>query len=194
MRPTVLRSAEFSVQPWKNGGGTTTEIAAHPPGAGFDAFDWRISMARVDAAGPFSMFHGIDRSIGLLDGRGIDLHLAKRGAVALDMMSAPYAFPGDVPVSATLRDGPILDLNIMTRRGRWRHHLSRMSAVGTFELAQRGDVTVALLRGASATVSCSGHAPERCDHGDAIVLDDSISLTVILGRPAELWIADLWSC
>lgn len=42
--------------PWKNGGGITTEIAIAPPGATLDAFDWRISTARVEAAGPFSRF------------------------------------------------------------------------------------------------------------------------------------------
>jgi environmental stress-induced protein Ves len=33
--------------PWKNGGGSTTEIAIAPPDAGFDDFDWRISLATI---------------------------------------------------------------------------------------------------------------------------------------------------
>jgi len=42
--------------PWKNGGGVTTEIAIAPEGATLDNFDWRVSTAQVDAAGPFSRF------------------------------------------------------------------------------------------------------------------------------------------
>ncbi|TIV74879.1 MAG: HutD family protein, partial [Mesorhizobium sp.] len=30
----ILRAADYRVMPWKNGGGTTTEIAVSPDGAG----------------------------------------------------------------------------------------------------------------------------------------------------------------
>ena len=59
--------------PWKNGKGATLELAIAPPGAGLDDFDWRISSARVEGAGPFSHFPGIDRSLGLLSGAGLRL-------------------------------------------------------------------------------------------------------------------------
>jgi uncharacterized protein len=194
LTPHILRSAEFVVQPWKNGGGTTTEIAVSPEGATFDTFDWRISMARIEAAGAFSLFPGIDRSIGILEGRGADLHIATRGVVTLDPESAPYAFPGDVPVSATLYDGPILDLNVMTRRGRFRHYMSRVAVTGLFEVKRRGAVTVGLLRGSSASVDIVGGPPLRLEHGDAIVVGDSLSVSLSADGPTVLWIVDLWAC
>ena len=49
--------------PWKNGGGSTRELVCWPPGAGTDAFGWRVSVARIAAAGPFSAFAGVDRQI-----------------------------------------------------------------------------------------------------------------------------------
>ncbi|MEG1056294.1 MAG: HutD family protein, partial [Janthinobacterium sp.] len=52
--------------PWKNGGGSTREIVCFPPGAGMDSFAWRISVATISQAGPFSAFAGIDRQIMLL--------------------------------------------------------------------------------------------------------------------------------
>ena len=70
---TVLRAADHRTMPWKNGGGSTTEIAAAPDGAGIDAFDWRVSMAVVAADGPFSEFPGIDRTLSILDGSGLIL-------------------------------------------------------------------------------------------------------------------------
>jgi environmental stress-induced protein Ves len=58
---SIIRAADLKAVPWKNGGGATREIAASPPGAAFDAFDWRVSVAEVSVAGAFSMFEGIDR-------------------------------------------------------------------------------------------------------------------------------------
>ncbi len=37
-RLEVLRAANLHAVPWKNGGGTTTEIAARPRGTSLDAF------------------------------------------------------------------------------------------------------------------------------------------------------------
>jgi len=59
----IIRAADCLVMPWKNGGGTTTEIAVAPEGASLNDFDWRISMAHVGADGPFSSFPGIDRTL-----------------------------------------------------------------------------------------------------------------------------------
>jgi uncharacterized protein len=64
----VVRFAALPAVPWKNGGGTTVEIAVHPPSAGTDAFDWRVSAAEIREAGPFSRFDGIDRALAILDG------------------------------------------------------------------------------------------------------------------------------
>ncbi len=186
----ILRAAGFVARPWKNGGGTTAEIAVSPTGAGLDAFDWRVSMARVEVASTFSLFEGTDRSIGILEGQGLELRIGDRGTVALDEASPAYAFPGDVPVSAVLWDGPILDLNVMTRRDRWRHHLSRVKVTGEFGFAARGNVTVAVLRGTPASITA---AATRIDQGDAIVLSHGATVTMTVDGPGTLWIADLWA-
>ncbi|HEU4539125.1 MAG TPA: HutD family protein, partial [Polyangiaceae bacterium] len=60
-------------QPWKNGGGTTREIAAMPPDAGTSGFAWRVSVAEIARPGPFSAFPGVDRQIVLLAGEGVRL-------------------------------------------------------------------------------------------------------------------------
>ena len=114
----LIRSSDYRRMPWKNGGGETAEIAIAPAGAPLDTFDWRISMARVDADGPFSAFAGVERTLAVLNGAGISLQVAERGAVELTAESAPYLFPADVATSAVLLGGPITDFNVMTRRGR----------------------------------------------------------------------------
>ena len=56
---------DYRLMPWKNGLGTTTEIAIHPAEADLagQPFDWRVSMADVTTDGEFSRFPGYDRSI-----------------------------------------------------------------------------------------------------------------------------------
>lgn len=106
--------------PWKNGGGTTREIAVWPPEAGLGMFDWRVSIGTVAANGPFSMFPGMDRTIVLLDGAGMRLRSAD-GSVAhrLDEPHEPFAFSGDAAVDCILIGGPASDFNVMTRRDGW---------------------------------------------------------------------------
>ena len=124
----LVRRADLVPQPWKNGGGITREIAAHPLGAGMGDFAWRISIADVAQDGPFSAFPGIDRTLTVLDGRGLTLDFGG-GAIRLQP-GAPLSFPGEAPVTARLTDGPITDLNVMTRRGFVGHSL-RLVAAGT---------------------------------------------------------------
>lgn len=56
--------------PWANGGGITREIAALR-GAG--GILWRISLADVDAEGPFSVFAGLRRILTVIEGAGMVL-------------------------------------------------------------------------------------------------------------------------
>lgn len=122
----TVRRADLAAQPWKNGGGVTREIGAHPPGAGMDGFDWRLSLADVASDGPFSAFPGIDRTLTVIDGAGLDLDFGG-GTIALPP-GQPLSFPGEAQVSARLTDGAITDLNVMTRRGVLSHHLAVLAA------------------------------------------------------------------
>ena len=122
----VIRIADRPAVPWKNGGGTTREIAVFPPDAGMDDFIWRLSMARVDRAGAFSTFDGIDRVLAVLEGR---LRLSGAGLdIALDGGSAPFGFDGGTPIAGEPLAGPVVDLNAMARRGRCGVAMRRLAA------------------------------------------------------------------
>ncbi len=122
----ILRASTYRRTRWKNGGGETMEVATSPPGASLDNFDWRISMATVATDGPFSIFAGVDRTLCILDGAGIELHLADEPARRLDNASAPFPFSGDDAARARLIDGAVTDFNVMTRRDRCRHTIQRI--------------------------------------------------------------------
>lgn len=119
-------------QPWKNNAGLTREIAYG--GASGADFDWRISLAEVERDAPFSEFPGVDRWIVLLRGAGMRLR-STDGAIdhALTTPLAPFRFPGDVALDASLVDGPSSDFNVMTRRGVFssevgcEHHAATLS-------------------------------------------------------------------
>lgn len=102
--------------PWKNGGGRTREIAVYPPGAGMENFLWRVSVAEIAQAGPFSLFPGIERQLVLLDGSGVVLELPEE----CRRLSNPYQalrFAGEAPVRCAPLNGRCQALNVMTRRG-----------------------------------------------------------------------------
>ena len=139
----ILRAADRIATPWKNGGGTTREVAAFPPGAGLDAFAWRISLADIAADGPFSAFPGVDRVLTVIDGAGLVLDVEGR-AVTLDAASPPLAFPGEAEVAARLSDGPIRDLNLMVRRDAGQGRVRRLAVEGAVQITRRADVTLVL--------------------------------------------------
>lgn len=117
MTVRVLRAADRTAVPWKNGGGVTREIAVSPEGASVDAFDWRVSLADVAADGPFSAFPGVDRTLTVVEGAGMDLMVGGEHHI-VDEPCWPHDFPGDLPTDGRLLGGPVVNLNVMYRRGR----------------------------------------------------------------------------
>ncbi|MBB3978119.1 hypothetical protein GGQ64_003333 [Rhizobium azooxidifex] len=124
--PKILASARHRRMPWKNGGGETVEVAVFPEDSDLAGFGWRVSMATVASDGPFSLFPGIDRTLALLSGQGMELEIEGMGRHLLVPESTPLPFPADAQTSARLTGGAITDLNVMTRRGLFRHTLRRI--------------------------------------------------------------------
>ncbi|MDO5752538.1 HutD family protein [Arthrobacter sp.] len=107
----IIRHASLKAVPWA--GGTTRQIAVGPDGAG--GWDWRLSLADVVKAGPFSPMPGIDRIITVVEGELIALTVD--GVEQALEKYRPFRFSGDSETSATLPTGILKDLNLMTRRG-----------------------------------------------------------------------------
>lgn len=116
----IIHLADCPSQAWKNGLGRTRQIAVHPVGAGSEDFVWRVSIAEVDSAAPFSRFPGIDRHIVLLDGAGFTMTMDDNCTHALTTPFAPFGFAGEANVEVALAGGATRDFNLMVRRGRAR--------------------------------------------------------------------------
>ncbi|WP_412540276.1 HutD family protein [Longispora sp. K20-0274] len=165
----ILRARDRVPTPWLNGGGVTREVAAGPPGAALSAFDWRVSLADVAASGPFSTFAGIDRIITVVAGAGMTLTV-DGVATTITPGYGPFAFPGDAPTDCVLLDGPIVDFNVMTRRGRLTARVDLVSDA----VALGGPlVLVVVLTG---TAELSGTPLDR--HDAALLTAEAGTLTV----------------
>lgn len=106
----IFPAATRAATPWKNGGGVT-RLVASAPGRSRE-FGWRLSLADVSMAGPFSCFPGISRLMGILSGQlqfGVEGHKQ----VTLCSDSLAFAFPGDAPAYGTPLNGPVQDINLM---------------------------------------------------------------------------------
>ncbi len=122
----LLPASARGSQPWRNGGGSTQTIAAHPQSSSMENFEWRISTATIERAGPFSVFPNVDRSLIVLHGM-LDLTIGGM-QTRLNQASPPFAFSGKTPAVGVPVDGPAHDLNIMTRRGLWRADVAGISS------------------------------------------------------------------
>ncbi|MGW4894904.1 HutD/Ves family protein [Kitasatospora sp. NPDC004240] len=150
-RIEVLRAAERPATAWLNGGGVTREVAGFPDGAGLADFAWRVSLADVATAGPFSVFPGVDRVITLVDGPGMALSVDGAERV-IDTPYRPFAFAGDAATDCRLLGGPVVDFNVMTRRGRATAEVAVASADRELDVPAGATVLLVCLAGTAVAV------------------------------------------
>ena len=136
----LIGPADYKAMPWRNGGGTTSEIAV--AGAAGGPFRWRLSIAEVAQSGPFSDFAGSERVIAVVAGAGMRLDVAGRAPVILDENSPAYAFPGEAVTNCTLIDGPVRDFNLIFERSGCSGSLEAIdfAASPVRQLLARGDI------------------------------------------------------
>lgn len=143
----IQRFGEHRQMPWKNGLGITRELISRPASDGSGGFDWRISLATVGASGPFSVFAGIDRTIAVLQGDGMQLTVDGRREPPLLVGSPPFAFSGDAEVQADCLGGETLDLNVMSRCGVVVHRMTKINVSAAQRLSMSKDTVAIVFRG-----------------------------------------------
>lgn len=190
----IIRYSKLKPQPWRNGGGVTRELAGHPEAASAqdDVWDWRVSIAEISKAGPFSAFAGTDRVLTVIDGELLLLNVD--GAEQPLEKHRPFRFSGDAPSSATLPTGNVQALNVVTRKGAFKGYTSiielskkRAHPVfgGQLGVLLQGQATVSPGSAASSGTDSPATAPdggaEPLGRYDAVVGSDT-ETPEILGR------------
>jgi len=173
--PTLLRAGDARRVPWKNGRGTTLEIASDARHLD-QPWTWRLSIADVPASGPFSRFPDCERLILCIDGEGMQLVAGSAPSVRVPHSGAALRFSGDVETHGELVGGPVRDANLMVVRARWNAALSR---IGSGESALEGaDITlVHVLAGHAFAVIGTVAQPIGCGE-TLIVRNESGQLSV----------------
>lgn len=186
----LIPFAGLSPVPWKNGGGSTIEIAIGPPDAGFDNFDWRVSLATIAEDGAFSQFPGVDRTLALVDGHGMTLQIDGEPLLVTDLEPVA-AFDGASMVEAKLNRGPTTDFNVMTRSDRCYHQFGRRVLSGPSRFVARADVTVLFLAEGDSLELSSDDERVGMVRYDAVVLDPDTMWTLEAGQ-ATIFIVDIY--
>ena len=189
----LLREADYVTVPWKNGGGWTKEILKFPAEA--NSFDWRLSLATIESAGPFSSFTGYDRTLILVRGAGVALDFGGNGRTVLSAPGQLAAFDGEWQTRCALIDGPSSDLNLMVSRERAeaRTRLIRPTAPEIIHTAGWEETLVCCIQGSVQVEDVTGHVVEltsvdvaRCEPGDGVLACAPVGAT-----PVVLFVAAL---
>jgi environmental stress-induced protein Ves len=165
-----LTSTDYRRMPWRNGGGTTTEITLGllPDHLGRERFLYRVSIADVASDGPFSRFEGYDRHIMLVSGAGMTIDCGPNGRLDLGTLFEPRTFSGDWDVTGKLLAGPVRDFNLIVDRA------SAASSLEVHMLTEQHAISVA------AGDTCIIHLIEgdltEAEAGDTLVAVSSCEL------------------
>jgi environmental stress-induced protein Ves len=185
----LLTATDYRSMPWKNGGGTTREIAIFPAGSSISEgnFTWRVSIADVRSDGAFSSLPGYDRLIMLLDGPGMTLDSGKLGSIALDKPLVPMGIPGELAVTAKLKDGACRDFNVMSDRRKARARLS-IHRIENVPLAVSGDSDAVLVYVVSGAVTAMG---VEAEDGETLFRDGRAAQALSLAGKATIALVEI---
>lgn len=180
MSVRLLRREDYRHMPWKNGGGSTMEVARWPEGEASD-FLWRVSLATIVSRASFSLFPGYDRIIVPLDGA---ITIESDGSSTQVPRLVAHPFCGDVTTVGGPVDGPVRDLNLMMRRGRVSASVSILDDVSRFVVSEGEVLFFHVVSGEFSM------AETRAAGGETIVADEA-GLTIQSHGSAQVVVSRL---
>ena len=183
-RPQVLPANEHRRERWRNGLGWTRSILAWPGDGG--QWDWRLSIAEIEQAAPWSAFPGVDREQVLLEGQGLRLRFGDGKVRELVPPFGRARYAGEAPVTGEPVDGRAVALNLMWRRDSVQADLWHRPLVGPMLFFADAAETwlIYLLAGQGRFDDASGLAPLA--QGDAAVLASPARRRFLLDGGGEL--------
>ncbi len=188
MSAKFLHSSTYRRVPWKNGLGTTLEIAtdAMEPGG---PWSWRLSIADVPSRAPFSKFPGIDRHLAVLDGLGMKLYRgeadpteAAQQPIAIPREGTAFAFAGeDVFIGEPIGHG-VRDANLMLDRRRWRGSLEVLRNASECSVTTDADLTlVYAAQGTCFLPAERKHESLHLSEGSTVLLEGQATIVAFSG-------------
>jgi len=111
----VLKRDAYRTMPWRNGRGSTREIAREP--ASGEEFAWRLSLADIEQDGDFSAYPGYRRAIVLVAGKSLQLRFNGHGNCSLHAARRGARFEGEWKTHCAVPEGRCTDLSLIVRTG-----------------------------------------------------------------------------
>ncbi len=141
---TLLDPASYLRTPWKNGGGTTVDIA-------FSGDVWRFGRTPIVQPGAFSDYAGYDRVQVLVAGSGLVLD-TPQGEIDVRQPFHPVRFTGETRIVSRLESGPVEVVNLIGLRSQVKIDIAILDEDHTLHLEPgthivynpHGDATVAV--------------------------------------------------
>jgi environmental stress-induced protein Ves len=189
----IVRQSGYRTVPWKNGGGLTQEIFREPVEPA--PFDWRLSLASIDASGPFSLFAGYDRTLVLVQGAGVELDFDQHGRSRLTSVGQSVAFDGGWQTRCTLLDGRSTDLNLIVSHAKMFSATESLQLTHSYRIqtAQWLETLVCCISGALQLSGVAGQIEElrSVDVARCSAADGTLSCGPLGSAPAHVFVAGL---
>jgi environmental stress-induced protein Ves len=178
----IIRKSSLAPTPWKNGGGITYEAIRVPASA--EPFLWRVSIAHIEAEGPFSDFAGYNRAMVLMRGAGMALKFANGECKVLRQIGELAQFDGALETHCELLGGPCMDLNLMVAKslGDVSARVQRLNAPLPLIASEHESVLLACVRG-TIVLKGEGAPPAALEPGDLALLTQASHPVLIV--PAD---------
>ena len=126
----LYTASDFIEQRWKNGRGSTLELAKGSDYAPADVQSWRFSIATLSENGSYSNFAGYQRTQVMLEGDSVLLDFASTKQIQLHKLSQA-SFSGDEAISCSLATKRTATMfNLMTASNYLQHRLEVVSRCG----------------------------------------------------------------
>ncbi|OWW18977.1 hypothetical protein AYR66_05235 [Noviherbaspirillum denitrificans] len=109
----------------------------------------------------------------------------------MDEHAPPFVFRGEQRISATLKNGPVTDFNVMTRRAACAHTLEVMEVRDIHRCTPRSGLM--LLYVARGQVACLGGRREICAEGESLLVDwrEEPAIELAVPEPARICLAHI---
>ena len=131
MTITLLTPAQYRRMPWKNGGGTATDVATDATGGEV----WRFGRTAIPVPGPFSDYTGYDRVQVVIGGRGLVL-VGPDGEIDLRTPFKVVRYKGELPLVSHLEAGPVEVVNLIGLRAQVSVDMQLLDAGKSVQLAK----------------------------------------------------------
>jgi environmental stress-induced protein Ves len=182
----VLKDKTYRAMPWRNGRGSTLEIARDP--ASGDEFAWRLSLADIERNGDFSAYPGYRRALVLIAGDRLHLRFKGHGHSFLNPARPGTRFEGDWKTRCAVPAGRCTDLSLIVRKGTGTLPASIVRAPSVLRVKSNRRLTVSndlyaalfVLEGAAAIAESTRARSRTLRTRDTLLLRPGAKRTLII--------------